>query len=187
MIRHLAWPTADGPLHRVLILTGCLDGQLPWLNEMARYAKQLAPKHLIISGTEGFFVPESGKNLYLMNPGGWQQSRPRHAVLLYRAAAANDGDNSLWTARSVDAHHACARCRWSGAATLPAAVSKRSCWQRSTMLCDVKPCKIHAACDLGLYVLQVPAPSVRERTASRSTSSTRWMWAPSTCTSATWS
>jgi hypothetical protein len=73
----------------MLIIAGCLDGQLPWLKEMARYAKQLAPKHLIISGTEGFFVPESGKNLYRMNPGGWQLSRSRHDVLLYRAAAAN--------------------------------------------------------------------------------------------------
>ncbi len=56
---------------------------MPWLDEMAKYAKHLAPKQLIISGTEGFYVPESGRDLYLMNPGGWQQAKSRHAVLLY--------------------------------------------------------------------------------------------------------
>jgi hypothetical protein len=50
---------------------GCLDAQVGWISEMAAHTKGLAPQQLVLSGTEGFFVPESGGNYYLLNPGGW--------------------------------------------------------------------------------------------------------------------
>jgi hypothetical protein len=49
--------------------SGCLDGQLGWLSEMSGFLKGIAPQQLVMSGTEGFFVPESGSGLHLLNPG----------------------------------------------------------------------------------------------------------------------
>lgn len=48
----------------------CLDSQVGWMSEMAAHTKALASQQLVLSGTEGFFVPESGGNYYLLNPGG---------------------------------------------------------------------------------------------------------------------
>ena len=42
-----------------------------WLAEMSGFVKGVAPQQLVLSGTEGFFVPQSGGDHYLLNPGAW--------------------------------------------------------------------------------------------------------------------
>jgi hypothetical protein len=59
------------PCPLTVLPLGCLDSQVGWMSEMAAHTKGLAPQQLVLSGTEGFFVPESGGNYYLLNPGGW--------------------------------------------------------------------------------------------------------------------
>jgi hypothetical protein len=41
-----------------------------WIDQMAGYVKQLAPRQLVAAGTEGFFTEESGGDLVAYNPGG---------------------------------------------------------------------------------------------------------------------